>query len=151
VAGDNGPEFNIEVATRMLRHLFAPWVLDLGLSVESVATSPPPHAATDWQPGVVMRMPFSKRLCRQGRIVSGQAIMALADTSMALGAASNGFPPITTLDQTTHFLKAVAGSDVLADARVVRLGRTMSFGRVSLLSANDSKPVKMVSSAFAML
>jgi uncharacterized protein (TIGR00369 family) len=153
VANDNGPEFNLEVATRMLRDLIAPWVLDLGLSIESVATSPPPNAATDWQPGVVMRMAFSERLCRQGGIVSGQAIMALADTSMALaiGAASNGFPPITTVDQTTHFLRAVAGSDVLADARVVRLGRTMSFGRVTLLSANDSKPVAMVSSAFAML
>jgi acyl-coenzyme A thioesterase PaaI-like protein len=45
----------------------------------------------------------------------------------------------------------VAQSDVLADARVVRLGRTMSFGRVTLLSAADHKPVAMVSSAFAML
>ena len=45
----------------------------------------------------------------------------------------------------------VSASDVLADARVVRLGRTMSFGRVTLLSATDNKPVAMVSSAFAML
>jgi acyl-coenzyme A thioesterase PaaI-like protein len=55
------------------------------------------------------------------------------------------------IDQTTHFLKAVTSSDVLADARVVRLGRTMSFGRVTLSSAADNKPVAMVSSAFAML
>ncbi|MDU6378153.1 MAG: hotdog domain-containing protein, partial [Bradyrhizobium sp.] len=54
-------------------------------------------------------------------------------------------------DQTTHFMRAVASSDVLADARVVRLGRTMSFGRVTLTSATDGKPVAMVSSAFAML
>ena len=40
---------------------------------------------------------------------------------------------------------------VLADRRVVRLGRTMSFGRVILSSASDNKPVAMVSSAFAML
>jgi hypothetical protein len=33
----------------------------------------------------------------------------------------------------------------------VRLGRTMSFGRVTLSSATDHKPVAMVSSAFAML
>ena len=58
---------------------------------------------------------------------------------------------MTTVDQTTHFLKAVSSSDVLADARVVRLGRTMSFGRVTLLSATDNKPVAMVASAFAML
>jgi len=47
-------------------------------------------------------------------------------------------------------MRAVTASDVLADARVVRLGRTMSFGRVTL-SAADNKPVAMVSSAFAML
>lgn len=77
--------------------------------------------------------------------------MAVADTAMALaiGAASKGFRPVSTVDQTTHFLKSVAASDLLADARVVRLGRTMSFGRVNLVSASDYKPVAMVSSAFA--
>jgi acyl-coenzyme A thioesterase PaaI-like protein len=59
--------------------------------------------------------------------------------------------PMTTVDQTTHFMRAVTSADVLADARVVRLGRTMSFGRVTLSSATDNKPVAMVSSAFAML
>jgi acyl-coenzyme A thioesterase PaaI-like protein len=48
-------------------------------------------------------------------------------------------------------MRAVAQADVLADARVVRLGRTMSFGRVTLLSAADNKPVAIASSAFAML
>jgi len=48
-------------------------------------------------------------------------------------------------------MRAVAASDVLADARVVRMGRTMSFGRVTLFGAADNKPVAMVSSAFAML
>jgi uncharacterized protein (TIGR00369 family) len=98
-------------------------------------------------------MAFSDRLCRHGGIVCGQALMALADTAMviAIQAAIRGFRPMTTVDQTTHFLKAVTSSDVLADARVVQLGRTMSFGRVSLSSAADNKSVAMASSAFAML
>ena len=147
------PQYNIEVAERILQTMFASWVLDLGLSVESVEADPPPDHTADWKPGVVLRMAFSERLCRQGGIVCGQAMMALADTAMALaiGAAAKQFRPIATVDQTTHFLKAVAASDVLADARVVRLGRTMSFGRVDLLSAGDRKAVAMVSSAFAML
>src|SRR5262249_19216913 len=61
------------------------------------------------------------------------------------------YRPMTTVDQTTHFMRAATAADVLADARVVRLGRTMSFGRVTLLSDLDKKPVAMVSSAFAML
>ncbi|MGA2289350.1 PaaI family thioesterase [Bradyrhizobium sp.] len=149
----NAAEFNIEEARRVLGEVFAPWVQDLGLSIDSVECVPPPGAAADWQPGAILRMAFSERLCRGGGIVCGQALMALADTAMvfAILAANRGYRPMTTVDQTTHFIRAVTESDVLADARVVRLGRTMSFGRVTLSSATDNKPVAMVSSAFAML
>jgi uncharacterized protein (TIGR00369 family) len=153
VSGQATAEFDVDEARRVLGEVFAPWVQDLGLSIERLDTSPPPDAGPDWQPGAILRMAFSERLCRNGGIVCGQALMALADTAMviAISAASGGFRPMTTVDQTTHFLKALASSDVLADARVVRLGRTMSFGRVTLLSAADNKPVAMVSSAFVML
>ena len=145
--------FNIEEARRVLGDVFAPWVQDLGLSIDRVECAPPPGAAADWQPGAVLRMAFSQRLCRHGGVVCGQALMALADTSMVIAilAANRGYRPMTTVDQTTHFMRAVTQSDVLADARVIRLGRTMSFGRVTLSSASDNKPVAMVSSAFAML
>ena len=144
--------FDIAQARRVLREAFAPWVLDLGLSIERVDCDPP-AAAEDWQPGAILRMAFSERLCRHGGVICGQALMALADTAMVIAilAANRGYRPMTTVDQTTHFMRAVTASDVLADARVVRLGRTMSFGRVTLLSAADEKQVAMVSSAFAML
>jgi uncharacterized protein (TIGR00369 family) len=145
-------EFNIDEARRVLADVFAPWVLDLGLSIESIDHQPP-AAAADWQPGAILRMAFSERLCRHGGVVCGQALMALADTSMVIAilAANRGYRPMTTVDQTTHFMRAVASADVLAEARVVRLGRTMSFGRVTLSNARDNRPVAMVSSAFAML
>jgi uncharacterized protein (TIGR00369 family) len=146
-------EFGLEEARRVLGEVFAPWVRDLGLSVEAIECAPPPGAAADWQPGAILRMAFSERLCRHGGILCGQALMALADTSMVIAilAANRGYRPMTTVDQTTHFIRAVTSSDVLADARVVRLGRTMSFGRVTLSSAADNRPAAMVSSAFAML
>jgi uncharacterized protein (TIGR00369 family) len=146
-------EFDIEEARRVLGDVFAPWVQDIGLSVSGIEYAPPPGAAADWQPGAVLRMAFSERLCRNGGIVCGQALMALADTAMVIAilTANRGYRPMTTVDQTTHFMRAARASDVLADARVVRLGRTMSFGRVTLSSAADNQPVAMVSSAFAML
>ena len=146
-------KFNIEEARRVLGEVFAPWVQDLRLSIESFDHEPPPGAAADWQPGAILRLPFSERLCRHGGVVCGQAMMAFADTAMVIAnmAANRGYRPMTTVDQTTHFMRAVASSDVLADARIVRLGRTMSFGRVTLSAAGDNRPVAMVSSAFAML
>ncbi|MBR1195293.1 PaaI family thioesterase [Bradyrhizobium sp. AUGA SZCCT0240] len=145
--------FGIAEAKRVLDEVFAPWVLDLNLSIEGFDFTPPQAGSADWQPGAILRMPFSERLCRNGGVVSGQALMAFADTAMVIAnvAANRGYRPMTTVDQTTHFMRAVTASDVLADARVVRLGRTMSFGRVTLSSATDNKPVAMVSSAFAML
>jgi uncharacterized protein (TIGR00369 family) len=146
-------EFGIEEARRVLGEVFAPWVQDLGLSISSIDYTAPPGAAADWQPGAILRMAFSERLCRNGGIVCGQALMALADTAMVIAnlCANRGYRPMTTVDQTTHFMRAATKSDVLADARVVRLGRTMSFGRVTLSSAGDNRPVAMVTSAFAIL
>lgn len=115
-------EFDIEEARRVLREVFAPWVQDLRLSIASIECAPPPGAGADWQPGAILRMPLSERLCRNGGIVCGQALMAFADTAMviAIQAANRGYRPMTTVDQTTHFMRAATASDVLADARVVR-------------------------------
>lgn len=146
-------EFGVEDARRVLADVFAPWVRDLGLFLEAIEFEPPLNAAADWQPCATLRMAYSERLCRHGGVICGQALMALADTAMVMAilAANRGYRPVTTVDQTTHFMRPIAASDVLASARVVRLGRTMSFGRVTLLSAADNKPAAMVSSAFAML
>ena len=141
------PNFSIDEARRILDEVFSPWIKDLALMVDDIAPS------SQGEPGAILRMPFSPRLCRDNGVVCGQALMAFADTAMviAMVTASGGYRPMTTVDQTTHFMRAVASSDVLADARVVRMGRTMSFGRVTLTSAADGKPVAIASSAFAML
>jgi uncharacterized protein (TIGR00369 family) len=147
----SGLEFRLDTAMEMLPRLVAPWVLDLGLSLEAVDIEEPPDAV-DWRPGVLMRMAFSERACRYGGIISGQAIMSLADAAMsfAVGAAMKKFLPIVTVDQTTHFLTTASSCDLIADARVVRHGRTMSFVQAQVSRATDRKSVAMVSSAFAL-
>ncbi|HTS42317.1 MAG TPA: PaaI family thioesterase [Xanthobacteraceae bacterium] len=144
--------FGIQAAGRLMTEIFAPWVQDLGLLVERVESDRPAGAPSDWQPGAVIRLPFSSKLCRDGGVVCGQALMAAADTAMvvACSAAWNGYRPMSTIDQTMHFLRPV-NFDLLAEARIVRMGRTTTFGRVTLASASDKRPVGMVSSAYAML
>lgn len=146
------PLFGLQAAGRLVTEALAPWVQDLGLLVETVEAGRPPGAPGDWQPGAVLRLPFSKKICRDGGIVCGQALMALADAAMmvACSAAWNGYRPMTPIDQTMHFLRPV-NFDVVADARVVRIGRNTSFGRVMLYSASDKRPVGMVASAYAMV
>ena len=146
------PLFGLQAAERLLSDVFAPWVQDLGLLLESVEAGRPPGAQPDWQPGAVLRLPFSRKICREGGVVCAQALSSLADTAMmiACSAAWNGYKPMSPIDQTTHFLRPVT-FDVVADARVVRVGRTTSFGRVMLYSAVDKRPVGMVASAYAII
>lgn len=143
--------FGIEAASVLLLDLMPSWMQDLNLLVESVEAGRPPGAPADWQPGAVIRLPFSIKISREG-VTCPQALMAVADTAMMLACAAawNGPRPMSVVDQTMHFLRPV-NFDVLADARIVRIGRTTSFGRVSLSSAIDRRPVGMVSSAYAML
>jgi uncharacterized protein (TIGR00369 family) len=136
------PDFNHAAASHLLATAFAPWVLDLGLSVESLTAD-----------GATLRMTFSDRLCRDGGVICGQAMMALADTAMVIAVvrAAGGYLPMTTVDQTSHFLKPASGTDLLADARVARIGKTMAFATVAIHPANDERPVALAQAAFALM
>jgi uncharacterized protein (TIGR00369 family) len=134
--------FDRAIAEEMLTGVFAPWVQELNLSIESLGTE-----------GAVLRMRFSEKLCRDNSVVCGQALMSLADTAMvfAVSSAGGAYRPMTTVDQTMHFLRPAANADVLADAKVVRLGRTMAFGSVTLTTDDDPRPVAMAQLAYALL
>ena len=136
------PSFDKDAATELLGTVFATWVQSLNLSIESIDET-----------CAVLRMPFSDRLCRDNDVICGQALMALADTAMvfAISAAAGGYLPMTTVDQTIHFLKPAAQVDVLAEARVIRLGKTMAFGSVSIASTADAKPVALAQTAYAIM
>jgi uncharacterized protein (TIGR00369 family) len=140
--------FDLQAAQALLGDVFAPWVRDLQLTVEKLHPAAEPGGS-----GAVLRMKFSERLCREGGVICGQALMSLADTAMvfAVCAASGRYRPMTTVDQTTHFMRPAANSDVLADARIVRMGRTMAFGQVMLAGVFDPKPLAMVSTAYALM
>jgi len=134
--------FTRSEAERMLGEIFAPWIRALRLSIEAIESD-----------GAVLRMPFSTDLCRDNGVICGQALMSLADTAMvfAVSAAAGAYRPMTTVDQTTHLLRPAASADILADARVLRLGRTMAFGRVTLIGEGDPRPVGTAQIAYALL
>jgi uncharacterized protein (TIGR00369 family) len=134
--------FDRATAERMLTDVSAPWVQDLNLSVASLDKE-----------GAVLRMRFSEKLCRDNGVICGQALMSLADTAMvfAVSSAGGAYRPMTTVDQTMHFLRPAANADVLADAKIVRLGRTMAFGSVTLTADGDTRPVAMAQLAYALL
>ena len=144
--------FGLRAASRLMLEVIPPWTQELGLLIEAVEAWRPAGAAPDWNPGAVLRLPFTRKLCADGKTISTQALMAFADAAMifACAAAWNGYRPMTAVDQTAHFL-GPAQSDLLADARIIRAGTTTSFGRVSIFGASSRQRVAMMSGAYTMI
>ncbi|MGH3390078.1 MAG: PaaI family thioesterase [Actinomadura sp.] len=127
---------------RILRDNFAPWVLDLGLTVEELGDR---HAT--------LRLPWSDRLAREGGGLSGQALMAAADTTtvLAISTARGGFVPMTTVQQSTTFQRPIVGTDVLVTARITKLGRTLAFTDVSMTADGADTPAAHATTVYAIL
>src|ERR1700748_1649559 len=98
--------FGIDAASMVMTEVLSPWMLDLNLLVEAVESVRPLGAPAEWQPGVVLRPPFSQKVDRGGVLVP-QALMAVADAAMVLACAAawNGYRPVSVIDQTMHVLR----------------------------------------------
>jgi uncharacterized protein (TIGR00369 family) len=129
-------------ADRILSTDFAPWVLDLGLVVEAVG-----------EDRATLRLPWSERLSREGGGLSGQALMAAADTAtvIAVSAARGAYVPMTTVQQSTSFQRAVTGADVLIEAVLTKLGRRMAFADITMRDRSSGALAARASTIYALL
>lgn len=129
-------------ADKVLKDNFAPWVLDLGLTVEETGER---HA--------VLRLPWSGALARDGGGLSGQALMAAADTAtvIAISAARGAYGPMTTVQQSTSFQRPVTGTDVLIEVRVTKLGKRMAFADIAMTPDGAQEPAATASTVYALL
>lgn len=121
---------------------FAPWIQSMGLRVEAAGPD-----------SVTLRLPCGPALAREGGMVCGQALMAAADTAMALALVHHfgAFRPCTTVQMNTAFLKPLAGQDGLVTATVLRAGRSLAFGEIDIRGAADKACVARASTTYALL
>ncbi|NKB35938.1 MAG: thioesterase [Gammaproteobacteria bacterium] len=134
--------FTIAEARLLLQEKFAPWVQDLDLRFESLEDGE-----------VLMRVPASDRLNREGGTICGQAIMAAADTAMVFAVASlmDGFVPMTTVSQSSSFLRAATEADMMVHASIIKPGRTIVYGEVYLYTLGPDKPIAHVTNTTMLL
>ncbi|TMV07888.1 PaaI family thioesterase [Ruegeria sediminis] len=128
-----------EKAQEFLHENFAEWVKALDMRV------------LETEPGhVLVRMPLAPHLARVGGIVSGQALAALADTTMVLAAIAHTgeFKPFATTDLHTQFLRPGVGSAILCRAEVVRAGRALVFARAEMTEEDSGKKVAAATATF---
>lgn len=94
--------------------------------------------------GVTLRLVAGERHLRPGGTVSGPALFALADVAMYLAILSRIGPvalAVTTNCSIDFMRKPEAGRDLLAEARVLKLGRVLAVGDVLVFSEGRPEPV----------
>lgn len=90
---------------------------------------------------------------RPGGTVSGPVLMAVADVAMYLGLlAEIGIVPLAvTTNLSINFLrKPAADRDILGECRLLKVGKSLAVGEVSLYSEGDAEPVAHVVCTYAI-
>ncbi|HEV7263628.1 MAG TPA: PaaI family thioesterase [Falsiroseomonas sp.] len=99
----------------------------------------------------VLRLPHREDLLRPGGTVSGPALMRLADVAMwaALLSLTGGRDESLTANLCITFLRSPAPGAVIAEARVIRKGRSLSYGEVMLRAEGQAAPCAHVTTSWA--
>jgi uncharacterized protein (TIGR00369 family) len=101
----------------------------------------------------LLRQCYSDRMLRPGGTVSGPTLMALADFAMYVVLLSAIGPvglAVTTNLNINFLRKGQPGQDVLAAARLLKLGRRLAVGEVNLLSGTSPDPIAHVTSTYSI-
>jgi len=101
---------------------------------------------------LVLRLPVGERHLRPGGTVSGPSLMGLADTAFYFLVLSRIGP--VALAVTTHlsidFMRRPAPVDVLAEAEMLKLGKRLAVGRVTMTSDGDDRPIAHASITYSI-
>ena len=109
-----------------------------------------PQAADDFlvehltEDGIVMRLKVAEKHLRPGGTVSGPSIFGLADVAVYLAILSRIGPvalAVTTNGAVDFLRKPAAGVDLLAEARLLKLGRVLAVRDVLIRSEGMEAPV----------
>ena len=90
---------------------------------------------------------------RPGASVSGPTLMGLADVCLyvAILAQVGPEPMAVTSDLHCRFLRRPRGDrDIIANARLLKLGRRLAVGEVQLFSAGEEAPVALVTATYVL-
>jgi uncharacterized protein (TIGR00369 family) len=101
----------------------------------------------------LLRQRYSEQMLRPGGTVSGPTLMALADFAMYVVLLSAIGPvglAVTTNLNINFLRKGAPGQDLLAQARILKLGKRLAVGEVNLLSGTSPDPIAHVTSTYSI-
>jgi uncharacterized protein (TIGR00369 family) len=100
-----------------------------------------------------VRQTYHDRFVRPGGTLSGPTMMGLADFAMyvAVLAAIGPVPLAVTINLNINFLRRPAPCDLIAEARLLKVGKRLAVGEVTIFSEGmDEEPVAHVTSTYSL-
>ncbi len=139
---EDGKAFGVPEMQNLLAEAFAPWIQQLKIMPLEVSAQ-----------GGRFELPENADLSREGGIVCGQAIAAVADTVgvLCLSAHNGRFRQVTTVDMTTHFMRPLMKGGVEAEVTILSNGRRMATLRVDFRQSGKEKICAGATCAYAYL
>jgi uncharacterized protein (TIGR00369 family) len=100
-----------------------------------------------------LRQRYGEQMLRPGGTISGPTLMALADFAMYVVLLSAIGPvglAVTTSLNINFLRKGEPGQDVLAEAKLLKLGKRLAVGEVALFSAAAPDPIAHVTATYSI-
>jgi len=136
------PALNADEIAKLLHEVFPQaFFPGCGLSLERVDYG-----------DVRVRRAFHEDHLRPGGTISGPTMMELADFAMyvAVFSAIGPQPLAVTTNLTINFLRKPAQADLIADAKLMKVGKRLVVGEVAITSAGLDEPVAHVTATYSI-
>ena len=138
----NSPAVSADELTRLLSADFPQvWSRESGLSIEEV-----------WSGGCRLRQAFREQSLRPGATISGATIMALGDYAVYIAVlATIGWEPLAvTTNLNVNFLRKPGRKDLLADCDLIKMGKRLAVGEVTIREEGHDEPIAHLTSTYSV-
>jgi uncharacterized protein (TIGR00369 family) len=105
-----------------------------------------------WHGGCRVRRRFSARSLRPGGTISGPTMMALTDFAVyvAILASIGPVPLAVTTNLNINFLRKPAQRDLIAQAKLIKLGKRLAVGDVAIYSDGEEEMVAHATATYSI-
>lgn len=105
-----------------------------------------------WHGGARVRQAYREDSIRPGGTISGPTMMALADFAMyvAVLASIGPVPLAVTTNLNINFLRKPDAADLVAEAKLMKLGKRLAVGEIGIRSAGGVELVAHATSTYSI-
>jgi uncharacterized protein (TIGR00369 family) len=105
-----------------------------------------------WYGGCRIRRRFTEKSLRPGGTISGPTMMGLTDFAMyvAILASIGPVPLAVTTSLNINFLRKPAQKDLIADVKLIKLGKRLAVGEVEIYSDGEEDMVAHATATYSI-